>query len=327
MLKQKDRFFLEELQNNFPLSSRPYSEIAKKLRLSERVVMNRVKNLMKRKIIRYVGGIFDTKRLGVESTLVAMAVPEQRLPEVAGIINAYPQISHNYLRNAKFNLWFTLSAPNRNKLKNLLSEIRKKTGINQMLNLSTVRVFKIDARFNLKTDRSSQTENIDYENKRPEFKDIKVNKKLIIALNKPLGITARPFLPIAKKLKIQEDRLLFLLKEYQKNGLLRRLGVILDHQKIGFKVNGLVAWRVPANRINGAAGILRQFPQISHCYQREVYPAWPYNLYTMLHCRDKNSCLLLVKSIARRAGIKDYRVLFTLKEFKKTKSNLRSILR
>lgn len=327
MLKQKDRFLLEELQSNFPLSSRPYSEIAKKLRLSERVVMNRLKNLMRKKIIRYIGGIFDTKRLGVESTLVAMSVPERRLEKVARIINAYPQISHNYLRDSRFNLWFTLSAPDKSKLENLLSDIRAKTGINQILNLSTVRVFKIDARFNLKSDRKPQIGNINYENKRPESKNLKVDKKLIIALNKPLGITARPFLPMAKKLKMPEERLLFLLNAYKKNGLLRRFGAILDHQKIGFKVNGLVAWRVPLNRINGVARIFRRFPQISHCYQRKVYPAWPYNLYTMLHCRDKNPCLALVKSIALKSGIKDYRVLFTLKEFKKIKSNLKSVLR
>jgi DNA-binding Lrp family transcriptional regulator len=327
MLKLKDKLLLHELQNNFPLSSRPYSEIAKKLRLTEDTVMNRVKTLMKKKIIRYVGGIFDTKKLGIQSSLVAMSVSEQRLQKVVSIINAYPEISHNYLRDAKFNLWFTLSAADKNKLENLLSDIRRKTGINRILNLSTVRVFKIDSRFNLKTNKKSQIENINHENKRPKSKNFKIDKGLIIKLNKPLSITARPFLALAKKLKMSEDRLLSLLKEYRKNGLLRRLGVILNHQKIGFKVNGLVAWRVPIKRIDGVAKIFRKFPQISHFYQRKVYPAWPYNLYTMMHCRDRDSCLSLVKSIARKSGIKDYRVLFTLKEFKKTKSNLRSLLR
>jgi len=149
MLKQKDRSLVETLQNDFPLSKHPYYEIGKKLRLSEEEVIDRVNALKKKKIIRYVGAIFDTKKLGLVSTLIAMRVPRERLKKVIGIINRYPQVSHNYLRNNRFNLWFTLSAYSRRELLRLIRQIKKITGIKDMLNLSTLKVFKIDARFSL----------------------------------------------------------------------------------------------------------------------------------------------------------------------------------
>jgi len=149
MLKFRDRLLLRESQDNFPLVSRPYLEIGKRLRLSEAEVISRLKILKKKKVIRYVGGIFNTKKLGIRSTLVAMNVPKQRLQKVAGIINAYPQISHNYLRNGRFNLWFTLSASSRKELLRLVRQIQKRTKVDQVLNLDTRKVFKIDARFGL----------------------------------------------------------------------------------------------------------------------------------------------------------------------------------
>jgi DNA-binding Lrp family transcriptional regulator len=149
MLKSKDRLLLRELQDNFPFSLRPYLDIGKRLRLSETEVINRVKALKKKKIIRYVGGIFDTKRLGIQSTLVAMSVPQERIKRVSKMINSYPEVSHNYLRNHKFNLWFTLCAPSKAGLLRLLGRIKKRTGISQTLNLATLKVFKIDARFGL----------------------------------------------------------------------------------------------------------------------------------------------------------------------------------
>jgi DNA-binding Lrp family transcriptional regulator len=149
MLKSKDRALLKELQDNFPLESHPYLAIAKRLRLTEEEAIKKTKTLKKKKIIRYVGAIFDTKKLGLSSTLVAMSVPRKRIKRVSKIINSYPEVSHNYLRNDKFNLWFTLSTPSRAGLLRLLGRIKSRTGISQALNLATLKVFKIDARFGL----------------------------------------------------------------------------------------------------------------------------------------------------------------------------------
>lgn len=147
MLTLKDKLLLEKLQSNFPLTRQPYQEIAKRLGLKEQGVINKVNFFKRRGIIRYIGAIFDTRKLGLKSTLIAMRVPKEKIRRSVKIINKYPEVTHNYLRKDKFNLWFTLSAPSQKRLSKLIAQIKRKTGIREILNLATQKVFKIDARF------------------------------------------------------------------------------------------------------------------------------------------------------------------------------------
>ncbi len=147
MLAKLDKLILKELQDNFPIVSRPYALAADKFKLTEGELIGKVKDLRKRKLIRYIGATFENKKLGIKSALVAMSVAEKDIQRVAKIINSYPQVSHNYLRAGGFNIWFTLSAPSALRLAGLLKQIKQRTGVTKVLNLETVRVFKIDARF------------------------------------------------------------------------------------------------------------------------------------------------------------------------------------
>jgi DNA-binding Lrp family transcriptional regulator len=156
---------------------------------------------------------------------------------------------------------------------------------------------------------------------------MKVNKKFILELNKPLPIAQRPFQAVARRLGLSEEKVLSVLRGYKKKGLLRRFGAILGHKHIGLKTNALVAWKVPVQKINSVAKILARNPQISHCYLRKTYSIWPYNLYSMAHTADRTTYKRLISCLLRKTKIKDFKVLFTLKEFKKTKSELGGLLR
>lgn len=149
MLAKTDRLILKELQDNFPIVSRPFAQVSEKFNLTEEDLIRKIKALKKRKLIRYIGAIFEGKKLGIKSTLVAMSVPKNDLARVIEVINSYPQVSHNYLREGEFNIWFTLCAPSTTRLAGLFEQIKQKTGITKVLNLETVRVFKVDARFKL----------------------------------------------------------------------------------------------------------------------------------------------------------------------------------
>jgi siroheme decarboxylase len=154
---------------------------------------------------------------------------------------------------------------------------------------------------------------------------MKPDKKIILALNRPLGIMSRPFAAAARKLGWKESRLLDNIRAYKKQGLIRRFGFVLAHRNIGFKSNVLVAWKVPAGSFARAENIFKAAEEISHCYQRKTFPDWPYNVYTMVHGADRQSCWKLIRELSRKAGIKDYRVFFTLKELKKTKADIWSL--
>jgi len=145
-MDEVDRSILNSIQDGFPLTSRPFAELGAKLGLDEDEVISRVQKLREAGIIRRIAPIIDVKKLGGTSTLIAMSVPSDRIDEVAGIINTYPEVSHNYLRHDKYNIWFTVSASSKSRLDQILKEIGEKTGC-PYINLPTVKTFKLGVRF------------------------------------------------------------------------------------------------------------------------------------------------------------------------------------
>jgi len=144
-----DKKILNSIQLDFPLVHRPFEELGKSLGLKEDEVISRIKRLQNEGAIRRIGPIISTKKTGGMSTLVAMKVPPERVDEVAGIINEYEEVSHNYLRPSNFNIWFTLSAESGERLDEILNELTDRTGC-ELRNLPTKRLFKIGVKFNIK---------------------------------------------------------------------------------------------------------------------------------------------------------------------------------
>ncbi len=144
-----DKKILNRIQSNFPIASRPYDVIARELELTENEVLKRVRRLKSQGIIRRIGGNFVPAKLGFVSTLCAGKVPEDRIDAFAEVVNRYPGVTHNYVRDHAYNVWFTLIAPSPNDIDQCLAEIKKKTGITEILNLPATKVFKIRAHFDL----------------------------------------------------------------------------------------------------------------------------------------------------------------------------------
>ncbi|MBF0618535.1 MAG: Lrp/AsnC family transcriptional regulator [Candidatus Omnitrophica bacterium] len=149
MITSKDKILLKKLQPEFPLASRPFAVLAEQAGLSEKDMIAAFKRLQKEKILRYIAPMFDMRKLSIVSSLIAMRVPLNKQKKAVQVINAYPNVSHNYLRAGEYNVWFTVSAASERKLKRILSDIRKKTGIDAMLDLKTRKVFKSRAVFDL----------------------------------------------------------------------------------------------------------------------------------------------------------------------------------
>ena len=152
-LKREDKKILHRLQSNFPLTTRPFKALAEELGLEEQEVLQRTRAMAEKGLIRRLGPIIDTHEMGNTASLMAMRVPEQRIEEVSRIINAYTGVSHNYLRKGKnkerpYNLWFTMSAPNKQELTKTIKEIEEKTGL-KVRNLPTTKKFKIGVKFNI----------------------------------------------------------------------------------------------------------------------------------------------------------------------------------
>ena len=145
-----------------------------------------------------------------------------------------------------------------------------------------------------------------------------LEKKVIAAIQKDIPIEKYPFLEIANKIGISENKLLEILQKLSDHGVIRRFGATLKHQKSGFSSNVMVAWKVSDERIDEVGEKLSNFDQVSHCYNRNSIDVWPYNLYTMVHGKDDKSCKKLVKLMSELVQVNSYKLLFSIKELKKT---------
>lgn len=142
-----DRKIINAIQSDFPIAPKPYHELAKRLHLPAEEILKRVKALKTSKIIRRIGGNFHSAKLNYTSTLCASRVPEKKIDHFVKVVNSYPGVTHNYLRNHDYNVWFTFIAPNESFIEKALAEISAKTGVKEIYSLPAVTMFKIKVDF------------------------------------------------------------------------------------------------------------------------------------------------------------------------------------
>ena len=320
-MDELDKEILNEIQWTFPLVTRPFDAIAKKFNTSPETVKERLIALKKSGVLRQLSAIFDTRKLGYTSSLVAMEIEPEKLEYVANQINRHPGVSHNYERDHKFNLWFTLAVPPGSDLKTELDKFNVLEGIKKVRMLPTIQLFKIGVKLDMVDDKKHEVKPTE---QKKEIQNVKFeanedDKQFVRELQKDMEIIDEPFVKAAKALGMTEEQLFEKMKYYESIGVMRRFAAILRHRQVGFTANGMIVWKVPKDRISEVGGRLGAFPQISHCYERPTYPDWPYNVFSMIHCKTQNEAQEMAKTIQNQIHVDDYKILFSSREFKKTR--------
>jgi DNA-binding Lrp family transcriptional regulator len=320
-LDELDKRLLNLLQGSFPLARRPYARVAELAEVGEDEVLGRTRRLLDERIIREITPIYDTRVLGYKSMLVAAKVDPDNPWRAAKIINSHPGVSHNYLRDHDFNIWFTVATEpgSRLGLNGTLEVLQRLTGAESVRQLPTLRLFKIrmDLEMEKGTDALAAAAEA-VEPKEPEAIELsELDVAVIRATQGPMEVAAEPFAPAAERLGTAQERLLDHLEGLRERRALRRVAAILFHRRAGFSANGMGVWRVPEDRIMELGPRMASFRGISHCYQRPTYPDWPYSIFTMAHGRSKEECDAILDSIAADTGIEDRRTLYSSTEFKK----------
>ncbi|MGB9168865.1 MAG: Lrp/AsnC family transcriptional regulator [Nitrososphaeraceae archaeon] len=314
-----DRKILNEIQWLFPLTDRPFLEIAQRHNTTEIDIMNRISAMKENGLIRQINAIFDTRRLGYKSALIAFAVKSEKLDFVANEVNKHPGVSHNYERNHEFNMWFTLAIPPNSEMKATLHKMASLDGVIKYRLLPTLKMYKIGVKLDMVNDDSinpKPTEGIKELN--PEKIHLtELDKDFIRELQKDLEIIPEPFVKSAEKLSISTEELFDKAREFEKDGIMRRYAAILRHRDAGFTANGMIVWKVPDNIIDKIGFKLATFSQVSHCYRRPSYPDWEFNLFSMIHARSFDSAEKIAKEMSNIIRIYNYKILFSSREFKK----------
>jgi len=308
---------LFQMQNSFPMVKRPFEMIAKELGITEEEVLYTVRKLKDEKIIRQTSAIFDTKRLGYTSSLVAFKVDEEQVEEAAQIINAHPGVSHNYLRNHEYNIWFTMAVEPTSKfgLEKTIDILKSQTGAKDAIILPTLKMFKISVKMDT-TGKRAKKEKL----KKLAHKEITLTDEhicVIKELQKDIEVTQEPFKKSIEKLNLTYERFFEIAHELKDAGVMRRYATILNHRKAGFGANAMSVWAVPKEQGEEIGRKMAEFSAVSHCYLRPSYPNWPYNLFAMVHAKTQEECDTLIEEMAKESGLTEYGKLYSTVEFKK----------
>lgn len=322
-----DRHLLNIIQSAFPLVEEPYRDLGNQLEISEADAIERIRKLKKGNVVRQISAIFDTRRLGYKTTLVAMRFPPETLDKCARVINQHPGVSHNYARNGNFNLWFTLAVPPSDSLEETIEDMAKRTGAEGFRIMSTIRFFKIGVNFDMvqnvgaaydyySPDGYNNFNGEDW-NKAEPVTDFEI--QAVRELQEDLAQIPRPFDGMTKRLNVTPQELFDLAGSFKERGIMRRFSAVLHHRKAGFKANAMAVWKVPSERSEEVGRIMASSPWVTHCYERPTFPDWPYSHFSMVHATTKKECAAAVKEISEATGITDYMMLYSTREYKKTR--------
>jgi len=304
---------LNEFQRDFPLAPAPFEEIARTLACDEDTVRRTLKELLEHGAISRIGAVFPPHRLGA-STLAALAVPPEQVDAIARQINAYPEVNHNYEREHAYNVWFVIAAARRARMKTVLHDIARQSGY-RPLYLPMIEDYHIDLGFDL----HGKPPRRQHHPAQAPFTPHTLDRRLIAAIQTGIAPVSRPYREAARQAGMTEEHVIRRLKEMVQGGLIKRWGVIVRHHELGFRANAMAVWDIPDERVAALGRCISQYRFITLCYRRQRHlPDWPYNLYCMVHGRDRATVETALTKLRDECGLHDFghQVLFSRRRFK-----------
>jgi DNA-binding Lrp family transcriptional regulator len=314
-----DKKLINAVQKDFPLIEEPFFDLGLRLGISSGEVLRRIDRLKRDGAIGLIGPVIDARRLGYQTTLVAVQVAEGQLDQAAETISQHPGVSHCYEREHRFNLWFTLAVPASADMENELRKLVSLASTEAVLNLPAVRVFKIGTYFDVAGDNELlPNTRVNHTSPLPENIDLSSAERTVInELQVDLPLVPRPFDLMSAHVSMDVEEFLNQCRSLQKRGIMRRFGALIRHHQVGFGANAVVCWATEPASVEMAGRKIAKFPQISHCYQRRTTHLWTYNLFGVIHSRSREACKRTITQISQKTGLDKYEVLFSSREFKK----------
>jgi DNA-binding Lrp family transcriptional regulator len=306
---------IRAVQNAVPLVEEPFARLAADLGLGDAEVLDLLRAWGESGKLREISAILEGSALGYESALVAGVVDEADLPSVVEVVNSHPTVTHNYLRNHAYNLWYTLAVPVEMGLDATIAALSGLTRV-PFYPLRRTATFKIGVNFDLaklenRTEATPVTEVAPVELTDPVRSQFR-------ALQTPLPIEPRPFDRLAAGAGGDTSELLAFGRSHL-GGAIRRYVGTLRHRQLGVRANAMIVWKVPDGKELELGARLARAPEVSHCYARNSIEGFPYTLYSMMHGPDLETCERAAARLAEELGVGDYALLVSLEEYKKTR--------
>ncbi len=325
-LEDVDRELLNALQWDFPVVEQPFGALGERLSIGDADVRARVRRLKQLGVLRQLSAIFDTRALGYDSALVAAKIDPDRVDDAARVVSEHPGVSHNYKRNHAYNLWYTIAVPPGQSLDEHVAVLHRASGALVTRKLPTLKLYKIGVKLDMTgtTAANAKSDVLEHEKperrpdmEAPELSDVEI--ETIRVVQEDLPLVERPFAAQAAHLGVSERDVLDMLASFKERKLMRRFAAVMNHRTAGFKANAMGVWAVPEEQLEELGPKMAGFAAVSHCYRRPTYEDWPYSVFTMVHGRSARDCEATIDAIRDETGVDDYALLWSVKEYKKTR--------
>ncbi|GGM44224.1 Lrp/AsnC family transcriptional regulator [Haloarcula argentinensis] len=291
-----DRAVLNAFQGGFPVVERPFEPAAAALAdhgvdIDADELLARVQNLDDAGVLTRFGALINAEAIGGTATLVATHAPEDSYDEHAEMVNAHPEVAHNYEReHPHLNMWFVVSVAEEGRVEDVLAEIEAETG-EETYNLPKQQEFHVGAKFPVE---GPQTQDIDCSDLGPDVTPTDSQSltadelDLVLEIQDGLPVTATPYADVAAEIDADVDWVLETIQRFNMEGKVRRVGVIPNHYALGYSENGMTVWDVPDDVIDEVGPAIAEFDFVTHCYERPRHDGvWPYNFFAMTHGRSE----------------------------------------
>ena len=309
-----DKRLCNELQIGLPIAERPFAILARILKANEAKVLEHTRQLVKLGVIRRLGVSINWRAIGKASTLVAAHIEQKDLKKVILAVNKLQSVSHNYLREHYYDLWFTLRADSQKDLETILKKLSKRFGA-AFNSLPVVRTFKLDARFDATSDgkrllTGCRTLNAEC------CSLCSIDERILKRLQGGLKVVKRPFNFPGRDSFENYDALLHIAGMID-DGVINRLGAMVNHNKLGFTANAMFACKTEKSRVVKIGEKLATLGIVSHCYERKTFNGWPYNIFAMMHGSNMADIRKTVERFVKKERITSFAVLPTAEKLKK----------
>lgn len=330
MLRPDDLRLIDHLHGGFPLSDRPFAEVAARLGGSEDGLLSRLSALLASGTLTRFGPLFQIERAGGRFVLAAMAVPEDRFEAVADQVNELDEVAHNYRREHALNMWFVLAAESPEAVQAAIGRIEARTGLH-VLAFPKEREYFVELRLPLFPGDGRAGNRLDggAEASSPPAVPLVLDARdrgLLAATQAGLPLLTRPYEAVGAVLGESGEWVRQRLGEMLASGLVRRIGAVPNHYRLGFVANGMTVWDVDDACVDELGERIGALPGVSHCYRRPRHrPDWPYNLFAMLHGRDRQEVQAQAEGLQALLGsaCRGHDILYSSRILKKTGLRLR----
>lgn len=314
------RSFINGYQGGFPVTGHPYARVAAELGATEDDLLALVGDLLRRGLLSRFGPIYDASRLGGHQTLAAVGVPDKDFDAVTTIVNALPEVAHNYRREHALNMWFVVSAASHAEVAQALARIAQQTGLT-VYDFPKLHEFYLGLWLHLGEDGRVDTVPVPVVvHGDPHVMDA-LDYRIVTATQAGLPLASEPAKILASELEITPAELVERIQRMLAGGIIRRIGAVPNHYRLGLRGNGMSVWDVPDELAVELGERVGALDCVSHCYLRPRYPGvWNYNLFAMLHGHDRDEVLVKRERVAQLlAGhCRASDVLFSTAVLKKT---------